>query len=77
MFRAKAAAIWYESFILWGSFPSGSYGKKSACNAGDLDSIPGSGRSSGEGIGYPLQYSFFFNLFIIGRGGSSVICGFL
>jgi len=30
---------------------------KSACNAGDLDSIPGLGRSPGEGKGYPLQYS--------------------
>ena len=29
----------------------------SACNSGDLDSIPGSGRSPGEGNGYPLQYS--------------------
>ena len=33
-------------------------GKKSACNAGDRGSIPGSGRSAGEGIGYPLQYSW-------------------
>ena len=38
-------------------FPCGSAGKKSACSAGDLGSIPGSGRSCGEGIGYPLQYS--------------------
>ena len=37
------------------SFPGGSAGKESACNAGDLGSIPGSGRSPGEGIGYPLQ----------------------
>ena len=35
----------------------GSAGKESACNAGDLGSIPGLGRSSGEGKGYPLQYS--------------------
>ena len=35
---------------------SGSVGKESACNAGDLGSIPGSGRSSGEGNGNPLQY---------------------
>ena len=34
-----------------------STGKESACNAGDLGSIPGLGRSSGEGKGYPLQYS--------------------
>ena len=36
--------------------PSGSAGKESACN-GDLSSIPGLGRSPGEGKGYPLQYS--------------------
>ena len=38
-------------------FPYSSDGKESACNAGGLGSIPGSGRSTGEGIGYPLQYS--------------------
>ena len=38
-------------------FPCGSAGKESVCNAGDLGSIPGLGRSSGEGKGYPLQYS--------------------
>ena len=38
-------------------FPCGSAGKESTCNAGDLDSIPGLGRSPGEGKGYPLQYS--------------------
>ena len=35
-----------------------SVGKESACNAGDPGSIPGSGRSAGEGIGYLLQYSW-------------------
>ena len=39
-------------------FAGSSVGKQSACNAGDPDSIPGSGRSTGEGIGYPLQYSW-------------------
>ena len=38
-------------------FPGGSAGKESACNAADLGSIPGLGRSPGEGKGYPLQYS--------------------
>ena len=38
-------------------FPCGPAGKECACNAGDLGSIPGLGRSSGEGKGYPLQYS--------------------
>ena len=40
-----------------GGFPGGSGGKESACNAGDLGSIPRLGRSPGEGKGYPLQYS--------------------
>ena len=38
-------------------FPESSAGKESACNAGDLGSVPGLGRSPGEGKGYPLQYS--------------------
>ena len=38
-------------------FPDSSVGKKSTCNAGDPGSIPGSGRSPGEGNSYPLQYS--------------------
>ena len=38
-------------------FPRSSVGKESACNAGDLGSIPGSGRSPGERHGNPLQYS--------------------
>ena len=38
-------------------FPDGSDGKESACSAGDMSSIPGSGRSPGEGNGNPLQYS--------------------
>ena len=38
-------------------FPHSSVGKDYICNAGDPGSIPGLGRSSGEGIGYPLQYS--------------------
>ena len=37
--------------------PCGSAGKESTCNVGDLGSIPGLGRSPGEGKGYPLQYS--------------------
>ena len=38
-------------------FPGGSDGKESAYNVGDLDSVPGLGRSPGERKGYPLQYS--------------------
>ena len=38
--------------------PGTSAGKESACNAEDSCSVPGSGRSPGEGIGYPLQYSW-------------------
>ena len=42
-------------------FPGGSDGKESACNVGDLGSIPGSGRFPGEGNGNPLQYSCLEN----------------
>ena len=41
---------------LFGGFRGGSAGKESTCSAGDPGSIPGSGRSAGERIGYPLQY---------------------
>ena len=44
--------MWYINF------PDSSVGKESAYNAGDPGLIPGSGRSPGEGIGYPLQYSW-------------------
>ena len=40
------------------SYSDSSAGKESTCNAGDPGSIPGLGRSPGEGIGYPLQYSW-------------------
>ena len=43
-------------------FPGGSDGEESACNARHLGSIPGSGRSPGEGNGNPLQYSWLVNL---------------
>ena len=42
-------------------FLCSSVGKESACDAGDLGSIPGSGRSPGEGNGNPLQYSYLEN----------------
>ena len=52
------AAPWFcDSVLYLESFPCGSGGKESACNAGDLGLIPGLGRSPGEGKGHPLQYS--------------------
>ena len=50
-----------ESLKLVLGLPGGSDGKESACNAGDMGSIPGSGRSPGEGNGNPLQYSCLEN----------------
>ena len=47
----------FNLLITHEGFPHISVGKESACNAGDPSSIPGSGRSPGEGKGYPLQYS--------------------
>ena len=54
-------AIGLSSIQLWG-FPGGSDGKESVCNAGHLGSIPGLGRSLGEGNGNPLQSSCLGNL---------------
>ena len=49
-------------FILYQrGFPGSSAGKESACNAGDLDSIPGLERSTGGGHGNPFQYSCLEN----------------
>ena len=48
-------------FQIYTSFPGGSDGKASACNSGDLGSIPGLRRSPGEGNGNPLQYSCLEN----------------
>ena len=47
--------------LLGSGFPGSSNGKESACNAGDLGSVPGLRRSLGEGNSYPLQYSFLEN----------------
>ena len=47
-----------QFWFTYKGFPCGSAGKESTCNVGDPDSIPGSGRSAGEGKGYPLQYSW-------------------
>ena len=61
----KFPGIFADELVLGGcnylgflySFPGGSDGKESACNAGDSGSIPGSGKFPGEGNGNPLQYS--------------------
>ena len=54
--------------------PCSSNAKDSACNAGDLGLIPGSGKSSGEGNGYPLQYSCLENP--MDRGAwRATVCG--
>ena len=45
-------------FLSFMGFSDSSVGRESTCNAGDPSSIPGSGRSAREGIGYPLQYSW-------------------
>ena len=52
----------------WG-FPGGPDSEESACNAGDMGSIPWSGRSPGEGNGYPLQGSCLENPMGRGAGG--------
>ena len=54
------ALLFYVIYIfdIYFVFPDSSVGKESACNAGDPSLIPGSRRSAGEGIGYPLQCSW-------------------
>ena len=59
--REEQIFILCVSLGLWVGFPSGSDGKESACNKGDLGLIPGSGRSPGEGNGNPLQYACLEN----------------
>ena len=53
--------VLFRSSFNWLGFPGGSDGKASAWNAGDQGSIPGSGRSPGEGNGNPLQHSYLEN----------------
>ena len=55
--RALDGIAHFPLHLLIMGFPCGSAGKESACNAGDLGSIPGLERSPGEGKGYPLQCS--------------------
>ena len=51
----------YKYITIYKGFPHSLVGEESACNAGDLGSIPESGRSPGEGNGNPLQYSCLEN----------------
>ena len=55
--NSLALSLFYGPTLTSMSFPCGPAGKESICNAGDLGSIPGLGRSPGEGNGYPLQYT--------------------
>ena len=55
------ASLFFDLVVLWYDFPDGPEGKASAYNAGDLSSIPRSGRSSGEGKGNLLWYSCLEN----------------
>ena len=55
--KFRAAHSRFTTNFSYMGFPGSSAHKESACNAGDLSLIPGSGRSTGEGSGYPLQYS--------------------
>ena len=57
MIQIKIIYIYTYTHTYMG-FPGGSDGKESACNAREPSSILGSARATGEGIGYPLQYSW-------------------
>ena len=58
-------------FVYW-YLPGGSVSKESACNVGDLGSIPGLGRSPGEGNGNPLPYSSLENPLAVGDWWAAV-----
>ena len=65
--RLRDLALMHIVMVTLGlGFPGGSDSQESACNAGDLGSLPGLGRSPGEGNGNPLQYSCLENS--VGRG---------
>ena len=66
-FNQKHLSTWC-SVMIYMDFPGGSYGKESTCNTGDVGSIPGSGRSPGEGNGN--QYSCLGNPMDRGTMGS-------
>ena len=76
LYSLPSTTYWRLSFlhcIFLLGFPCGSAGKESSCNAGDLGSIPGLGRSPGEGKGgYPLQYSGLDNSMDCSLPGFSV-----
>ena len=55
---SKRSGVLASPILKSRAFPGSSVGKESTCNAGDPNSIPGSGRSAGEAIGFPLQYSW-------------------
>ena len=55
--QENKVGIYLNKSLIKGGFPGGSEGKASACNAGDMGSIPRLGRSPGDGNGNPLQYS--------------------
>ena len=56
-FKQVGGAVVFGCTLSSAGLPDSSVGKESACSAGDPGSIPGSGRSAGEGTDYPLQYS--------------------
>ena len=61
LFRGKKQKLHYVELVfgIYQGFPDSSVDKESVCSAGDPGSIPGLERSTGEGIGYPLKYSWF------------------
>ena len=58
MFYLSPTSNYFSASYKLHGFPHSSVGKEFICNAGDPNLIPGSGRSAGEGIGYPVQYSW-------------------
>ena len=70
-YKQGSDMIWFLS-LLCGGLPWWLSGKESVCNAGDQGSIPGLGKSPGEGNGYPLQYSYLENSTDLGAWWATV-----
>ena len=73
LLRVRTRRTWSATHTAYiHDFPGGSDSKESTCNAGDLGSIPGSGRSPGEGNRHPLQYSGLENPVVRGAWRATV-----
>ena len=73
IWKPVSLAVVFTACLYVEDFPDNSVGEESTCNAGDPSSIPGSGKSSGEGIGYPFQYSWGSLVAQLGKESACIV----